>query len=73
MYAAQMRKFEKMGMSREQSEALTTHITELLCHNKEKLAAEYVSKFSLEKVRLWVAPNLSPERRRFDLDSKIIL
>ena len=39
-----------MGMTRQQAEALTVTITEVLCHNREKLAESYVSKAALEKV-----------------------
>lgn len=38
-------------MSREQAERLTQHVTEILCSNKERLAATYVSQTVLEKVR----------------------
>jgi hypothetical protein len=41
-----------MGMTRQQAEALTVTITEVLCHNREKLAESYVSKAALEKVGL---------------------
>lgn len=39
-----------MGMTRDQAEALTETITEVLCNNREKLAESYVSKAALEKV-----------------------
>lgn len=47
-----MRNFEKLGMTREQAECLTVDITEILCINKEKIAAQFVSKSTLEKVKL---------------------
>ena len=46
-----MRNFEKLGMTREQSERLTRDLTEILCINKDKIAAQFVSKSTLEKVR----------------------
>lgn len=46
----QMRNFEKLGMTREQSERLTRDMTEILCINKDKIAAQFVSKSTLEKV-----------------------
>ena len=45
-----MRNFEKLGMTREQAERLTIDVTEILCINKEKIAAQFVSKSTLEKV-----------------------
>ena len=48
--AAQMRRFEKQGMTREQAEALTEHMTELICTNREKIVEQFVSKAALEKV-----------------------
>lgn len=50
MVCLQMRNFEKLGMSREQAERLTIDVTEILCINKEKIAAQFVSKSTLEKV-----------------------
>ena len=47
----QMRRFEKLGMTRQQAEAMTEHLTGLLCLHTEKLAEEYVTKAGLEKVR----------------------
>ena len=47
----QMRNFEKLGMTREQSERLTRDLTEILCINKDKIAAMFVSKSTLEKVK----------------------
>jgi hypothetical protein len=46
-----MRRFEKQGMSRQQAEALTEHMTELICTNREKIIEQFVSKAALEKVR----------------------
>ena len=51
----QMRNFEKLGMTREQSERLTRDMTEILCINKDKIAAQFVSKSTLEKVNHCVA------------------
>lgn len=48
----QMRNFEKLGMTREQSERLTRDLTEILCINKDKIAAQFVSKSTLEKVSI---------------------
>jgi hypothetical protein len=45
----QMKKLESIGLSRPQAEALTRHMTELLCANKEKVADAFVSKSFLEK------------------------
>ena len=47
-----MRRFEKIGMSRQQSEALTEHLTEVLVINKEKITEAFVSRGALERVRL---------------------
>ncbi|GAB4814547.1 hypothetical protein N2152v2_001593 [Parachlorella kessleri] len=43
------RRFEQLGMNREQAERLTVHVTEILCDNKERLASTYVSQTVLEK------------------------
>ena len=48
-----MRKFERLGMSRDQAESLTRSMTEIMCVNKEKIAEQFVSKASLEKVGLY--------------------
>lgn len=48
----QVRNFEKVGLTRQQAEALTEHLTEVLCTHKEKLSEAYVTKAQLEKVRL---------------------
>lgn len=50
-----MRNFEKLGMNREQSERLTRDLTEILCINKDKIAAMFVSKSTLEKVYIDVS------------------
>ncbi|KAL4421910.1 hypothetical protein ABPG77_005194 [Micractinium sp. CCAP 211/92] len=44
-----MKKLEAMGLTREQAEALTRHLTTVLCSNKEKLEEMYASKVALEK------------------------
>ena len=46
-----VRGFESTGLSREQAETLTSHMTELLCTNKEKITESFVTKFAMEKVR----------------------
>ena len=46
----QVRGFESTGLSREQAETLTQHMTELLCTNKEKITEAFASKFAMEKV-----------------------
>ena len=48
----QVRNFEKVGLTRQQAEALTEHLTEVLCTHKEKLSEAYVTKAQLEKVWL---------------------
>ena len=48
--AAQMRRFEKQGMSRQQAEAMAEHMTELICVNREKIVEQFISKAALEKV-----------------------
>ena len=53
-----MRNFEKLGMTREQSERLTRDLTEILCINKDKIAAQFVSKSTLEKVQCMSASPL---------------
>ena len=40
-------------MSRDQAESLTRSMTEIMCVNKEKIAEQFVSKASLEKVGLY--------------------
>lgn len=47
-----MKNFERQGLSRAQSEALTEHMTEILCRNKERLSEQFVAKSSLEKTIL---------------------
>jgi hypothetical protein len=52
-----VRNFEKVGLTRQQAEALTEHLTEVLCTHKEKLSEAYVTKAQLEKVgRLMSGP-----------------
>ncbi len=46
-----MRNFEKVGLTRQQAETLTEHLTEVLCSHKEKLSEAFVTKAQLEKVR----------------------
>ena len=46
-----MRRLEALGLSRGQAEALTQHLTTILCQNKEKLEEFFASKVALEKVR----------------------
>ena len=45
-----MRRFERIGLTQNQAEALTTHVTELICTNKEKISEQFVSKAALERV-----------------------
>ena len=47
----QMRRFEKIGLTRAQSEQMTEMLTEVVCLNKEKVVQQFVSKPALEKVR----------------------
>lgn len=47
-----MKRFEAMGMTRSQAEAITQHITEVLCSNRERLAESFVSKTTLEKLTI---------------------
>ena len=49
---SQMRRFERIGLTGNQAEALTNHVTELICLNKEKISEQFVSKAALERVRL---------------------
>lgn len=44
-----MKRLEGLGMTRDQAEALTRHLTTILCSNKEKLEEFYASKVALEK------------------------
>lgn len=46
----QMKRFEAMGMTRAQAEAITQHITEVLCNDKERLSDQFVAKTALEKL-----------------------
>ena len=54
-----MRRFERIGLTSNQAEALTNHVTELICLNKEKISEQFVSKAALERVRLILAAALS--------------
>ena len=47
----QVRNLEKVGLTRQQAEMLTEHLTEVLCSHKEKLSQNFVSRAMLEKVR----------------------
>jgi hypothetical protein len=47
-----MRRFERLGMTRPQAEALTETMTELLCTNRDRLAESYVTIVTLEKAAL---------------------
>lgn len=51
----QMRRFEKIGLTRAQSEQMTEMLTEVVCLNKEKVVQQFVSKPALEKVRYQLA------------------
>ena len=46
-----MRRFERIGLTQNQAEVLTNHVTELMCQNKEKICEQFVSKNALERVR----------------------
>ena len=48
----QMRRFEKIGLTRAQAEQMTEMLTEVVCLNKEKVVQQFVSKPALEKVRV---------------------
>lgn len=50
----QTKKLEAMGLTREQAEALTRHLTTVLCANKEKLEEMYASKVALEKASVFI-------------------
>ncbi|PRW60283.1 Mitochondrial calcium uniporter regulator 1 [Chlorella sorokiniana] len=45
---ATTRQLESLGLTRMQAEALTQHLTTILCQNKEKLEEFYASKVALE-------------------------
>jgi hypothetical protein len=47
-----MRRFERLGMTRKQAEALTETMSELLCTNRDRLAESYVTVAALEKAVL---------------------
>jgi hypothetical protein len=55
----QMRKFESIGMKREQAEALTVTVTEVLCTNRDQLAESYVTKAVLEKSELQATASIA--------------
>ena len=46
----QMRRFEKVGLTRAQAEQVTELLTETICMNKVKITEQFVSKAALEKV-----------------------
>ena len=46
----QMRRFEKVGLTRTQAEQVTELLTETICMNKVKITEQFVSKAALEKV-----------------------
>mmetsp|Transcript_14044 Transcript_14044/g.42391 ORF Transcript_14044/g.42391 Transcript_14044/m.42391 type:complete len:283 (+) Transcript_14044:227-1075(+) len=47
-----VRNLEKVGLTRQQAELLTEHLTEVLCDHKEKLSQNFVSRAMLEKTLL---------------------
>lgn len=47
---SQFRAFERIGLSREQSEAMTETLTDLVCANRDKMAEIFATKAALEKV-----------------------
>lgn len=49
-WTGQVRNLEKVGLTRQQAELLTEHLTEVLCDHKEKLSQNFVSRAMLEKV-----------------------
>lgn len=63
-----MKRFEALGMSRSQAEALTEHITEVICANKEALAATFVSRGDLERVTVQQEAKLSNMRTEVSKD-----
>ena len=54
-----VRGFESTGLSREQAEAMTNLMTELLCNNKEKITESFVTKFAMEKVTIINMPGFT--------------
>eukprot|EP00884_Botryococcus_braunii_P015062 jgi/Botrbrau1/23557/Bobra.0141s0028.1 len=46
------RAFERIGLSREQSEAMTETLTDLVCANRDKMAEIFATKVALEKAIL---------------------
>eukprot|EP00884_Botryococcus_braunii_P015063 jgi/Botrbrau1/23558/Bobra.0141s0028.2 len=49
---SQFRAFERIGLSREQSEAMTETLTDLVCANRDKMAEIFATKVALEKAIL---------------------
>lgn len=56
----QMRRFEKVGLTRAQAEQTTELLTETICMNKVKITEQFVSKAALEKVCLSLSIALQP-------------
>lgn len=54
-----MKRYESLGLSREQAEALTRVVTEVLVKNREMLAETYVSMAALEKSELKAEASIS--------------
>eukprot|EP00889_Picochlorum_renovo_P004117 jgi/Picre1/31147/NNA_006501.t1 len=54
-----MKRYESLGLSREQAEALTRVVTEVLVKNREMLAETYVSMATLEKSELKAEASIS--------------
>lgn len=54
-----MKRYESLGLSREQAEALTRVVTEVLVKNREMLAETYVSIAALEKSELKAEASIS--------------
>lgn len=48
-----MKRFEQVGLSRDQAEAMTKHVTRLILGNKDQLEQEFVSRTVLDRVRAW--------------------
>jgi hypothetical protein len=51
-YNPQMRNFEAVGLSRPQAEALTRHVTELLCAQKQRITATFVERDFVHRAML---------------------
>jgi hypothetical protein len=47
-----MKRFERLGVTREQAEALTHTLTELMCSQRDRLSEDCASKAALEKSEL---------------------